>query len=373
MDKKLEEKITEIEEKLEERISKIYTEYNKKINAAPTEEVKTQLAEERSLLERRLRFGAEVKKRRLRSGMTRKELANKIRKSESYLKRIENEGILSQRPQEIVDNLVAVLRPWSRKNAYNILKLENTKKSEKMTVNDAKEKLADALTKTENVHQFILQALDVRTKFFIDNREKHPGEFLHSQKVAEIIFNIKEMNPREIAQACLMIGINEQLTVKQWIRILKNSIEKTGKEVLVPLQDALADIMDDPKEAPEMTAKKFAQLLNKEKINIETLEKILRSVTKDGGVNTLIQLQNTLTEIFDDKNVQGITKVETKHRKAKSPGKSKAPEIKYEAPNTDHKQSHLRKTFGSVYEFNRQLFNQEQQIAFEDFLKTLYT
>ncbi len=233
------------EEKVKQRIESIYKKYLALTTAARTDQEKEKLQKGFDLEKRRVRFGAEMQRRRKEAGKTQEQLGASIGKSKSYIKQIEAGLISLHEKRETVDKLVKSLSGWSRRQAYITLGIEYEPSAETMTVSKAKEELGAALLDSGNVHQFILRALHIRTKFEMDYRKGEPGDFLKSQQVRAIFFKLKDSSATEIAAAFVRIGINADLTQKQWERIFRSYKKAEGKSSLEPLESALRTIMWD--------------------------------------------------------------------------------------------------------------------------------
>jgi transcriptional regulator with XRE-family HTH domain len=232
-------------EKVKQRIEYICNKYAVLISTAPTDQKKEQLQKELNWEKRRVYFGAEMQRRRKEAGKTQEELAAEIGKSKSYIKQIEAGLISLHEKRETVDKLVKSLSGWSRRQAFITLGIEYEPSAETMTVSKAKEELGAALVDSGNVHQFILQALYIRTKFEMDYRKREPGDFLKSQQVRAIFLKLKDSSATEIAAAFVRIGINADLTQKQWERIFRSYKKAEGKSSLEPLELALRTVMWD--------------------------------------------------------------------------------------------------------------------------------
>ncbi len=303
-----------VEEKLEQRIQDVCDRYNDLINNASTDQEKEKLRKELDLARRLVYFCAEMKKRRLAAGKTQKQLAVAIGKSESYVKQVEAGIILLQNKPKIVDKVVKSLSGWSRHEAYNMLGIEYERLSETMTLDKAKEAFAIALVDSQNANQFILQVLNIRTKFEMDFRQKMPGEFLPSQEIASVLFNIKDMNSAEIAKAFVKIGIKANLTQKQWERIFRACKNDYGKSSLEPLETALQTVMwNEETDQSKAAAEQEANVMKTFEINIDDL-KVVNEETTAAGVKSLKRnaffiLNECFTHLLTDKERQTFMKL----------------------------------------------------------------
>ncbi len=235
-------------EKVKQRIENICNKYAALISAAPTDEEKEQLEKEFDWEKRRVYFGAEMQRRRKEAGKTQKELGVEIGKSEPYIKQMEAGLIPMQEKGKTVDKLVKSLSGWSRWEAYNMLKIENQPISEAMTIDEAKEAFVAVLLNCENVHQFILQVLYIKTNYDMDYRKTEKGDFLKSQEAAKILFNLTDLSAAEIANAFFRVGVNVKLTQKQWERIFRYYKKVKGKSFINMIDHALANVISDPEE-----------------------------------------------------------------------------------------------------------------------------
>lgn len=289
------------EEKLEQRIKDVCDRYSDLISAASTDQEKEKLRKELDLARRRIYFGAEMKKRRKAAGKKQLQLSKAIKKSESYVKKVEAGVISLQNKPEIVDKVVENLSGWSRHQAYNMLGIDYDRLAETMTVDKAKKAFAAALVDSQNAIQFILQVLNIRTKFEMDFRQKMPGEFLPSQEIASVLFNIKDMNSVEIARAFVKIGIKANLTQKQWERIFRACKNDYGKSSLEPLEKALRTVIWDEEtgqsKANEEQEAKDAKNFEK---HFNELEMVNKELNTNGVKNLKRNAFFILNEFFAD-------------------------------------------------------------------------
>jgi len=275
------------EEKLEQRIKKVFDRYSDLISAASTDHEKEKLRKELDLARRRIYFGAEMGRHRSVAGKMQKELADEIGKSESYVKQVEAGIISLQNKPQMVDKVVKSLNGWSRREAYNTLGIEYERLAETMTLDKAKEAFVVALVDSQNANQFILQVLNIKTKFDMDFRQKMPGEFLQSQEVASILFNIKNMNSAEISKAFVKIGIKAKLKQKQWERIFRACKNDYGKSSLEPLETALRTVIwDEETDQSKASAEQEANDMKTFEINIDDL-KVVNEETNAASVKNL--------------------------------------------------------------------------------------